>query len=106
MSNVISLVTALLIVMGALISLISAIGILRFPDLFTRMHAASKAGFAGSGLSLVAVAVHSGEVAIWIKCLAAVVFFALTAPLSAHLLAKAALRSGAKSRHFDRQKRI
>ena len=106
MSNIISLVTALLIVMGALVSLIAAIGLLRLPDLFTRVHSASKAGMAGSGLLLIAVALHSGEVAIWIKCLAALAFFVLTAPLSAHLLAKAALRCGSKPPWLDRQKRM
>ena len=100
-ADIVSLIIAFLLVAGALISLIAALGLLRLPDLFTRMHAASKAGSAGSGLVLVAVALHSGEIAIWIKCLAAVVFFVLTAPLSAHLLAKAALKYGHKPDFLD-----
>lgn len=89
--DVVRIVTAVLLVLASFITLAAAIGLFRLPDLFTRMHAASKAGSAGSGLALVAVAFHSGELAIWIKCLCAVLFFFLTAPLAAHLLAKAAL---------------
>jgi multicomponent Na+:H+ antiporter subunit G len=60
------------------------------------MHAASKAGTAGSGLLLLGVAMQSGEIEVWIKCLLTVAFFFLTAPVAAHLLAKAAVRAGAK----------
>jgi len=101
-SDFISLLSALLLVAGALFSLIASLGLLRLPDLLTRMHAASKAGTAGSGLILIAAALHAGEWAIWLKCLAAILFFLLTAPLAAHLLAKAALAAGAKPRFFGR----
>ena len=74
-----ALVAALLLT-GAAFALIAAIGLVRLPDLFTRMHAASKAGTLGSGVLLIA--------------LAGVVFFLLTAPISAHLLAKAAYAVG------------
>ena len=89
------LVAALLIV-GAIFSLLAAIGILRFPDLYTRMHAASKAGTVGSGLLLLAAGVHSLDAAILIRALAGFFFFVLTAPISAHLLAKAAHQAGYK----------
>jgi multicomponent Na+:H+ antiporter subunit G len=105
-TDITSLLAALLLVAGALFSLISALGLLRLPDLFTRMHAASKAGTAGSGLVLVAVAMHTGEWAIWLKCLAAIGFFILTAPLSAHLLAKAALAAGQKPAFLDRRDQV
>ncbi|MCY1322698.1 Na(+)/H(+) antiporter subunit G [compost metagenome] len=89
------LVAALLIV-GAIFSLLAAIGIMRFPDLYTRMHAASKAGTVGSGLLLLAAGVHSLDAAILIRALAGFFFFVLTAPISAHLLAKAAHQAGYK----------
>ena len=95
-SDFISLLSALLLVAGALFSLIASLGLLRLPDLFSRMHAASKAGTAGSGLILIAAALHAGDWVIWLKCLAAILFFLLTAPLAAHLLAKAALAAGIK----------
>lgn len=87
------LIAALLLI-GALFTLVAALGLFRLPDLYTRMHAASKAGTAGSGLLLLAVAMQSGETDVWVKCMLAIAFFFLTAPVSAHLLAKAALRAG------------
>ena len=85
---------ALLLMLGAFLTLVAALGLFRLPDLYTRMHAASKAGAAGSGLLLLAVALQSGDAVVWVKCLTAIAFFLLTAPVAAHLLAKAAAREG------------
>lgn len=81
---------SLLIVAGALFAVLAALGLLRLPDVYTRMHAASKAGTVGSGLLLVAAGLGSQDPAILIRALAGFVFFILTAPVSAHLLARAA----------------
>lgn len=93
MDAVLSLVSAALMLIGALFALAAAIGIVRLPDLYTRMHAAAKAGSVGSGLMLLALAAHS-DLAIATRAIAALVFFLLTAPISAHLLAKAAYSVG------------
>lgn len=87
-------IIGILLIVGALFNLIAAIGLLRFPDVFTRMHAASKAGTLGSGLLLVAIAIHAAEISVASKALAAFTFFILTAPISAHLLARAAYVAG------------
>lgn len=87
---------SVLLVAGAIFSLLAAIGIVRFPDLYTRMHAASKAGTIGSGLLLLAAGLHAHELPILLRALAGFSFFVLTAPVSAHLLAKAAHQSGYK----------
>ncbi|SMC96887.1 multicomponent Na+:H+ antiporter subunit G [Rhizobium sp. RU36D] len=94
MELVFALVTAVIIVVGAFFSLVAAIGINRLPDLYTRMHAASKAGTIGSGLLLLAVGVHAADLATLSRALAGFFFFILTAPVSAHLLAKAAHQVG------------
>ncbi|MDX0489098.1 Na+/H+ antiporter subunit G [Sinorhizobium medicae] len=87
-------IVALVMVVGASFSLLAALGLLRFPDLYTRMHAASKAGTIGSGLLLFAAGLHSLDAAIFVRALAGFVFFVLTAPISAHLLAKASHQAG------------
>jgi multicomponent Na+:H+ antiporter subunit G len=92
--NAIQIAIAVLLLLGAVLTFVAALGLFRLPDLYTRMHAASKAGTAGSGLLLLAVALQSADVATWVKCLLAIAFFFLTAPVSAHLLAKAATRAG------------
>ena len=85
-----------IILVGAVFSLIAAIGILRLPDLYTRMHAASKAGTMGSGLTFVAIAVFSFDGPVILRALVGFVFLLLTAPVSAHLLARAAYSAGYK----------
>lgn len=89
-----ALVVAFLLLAGSLFALVAALGVVRLPDLYTRMHAASKAGTVGSGLLLFAAGVASGEVSVFARALAGFVFFLLTAPVAAHLLAKAAHQTG------------
>ena len=90
-------VAGLMLIAGALFSFLAAFGIVRLPDLFTRMHAASKAGAVGSGLALLAIALVSFETAVIFRALLGIIFFMLTAPISAHLLARAAYIAGYRS---------
>jgi len=92
--TILQYVSAILMMAGAIFSLLAAIGILRLPDLYTRMHAASKVGTMGSGLLFAAVAVVSLEGSVVLRAIAGFVFLLLTAPVSAHLLARAAYLAG------------
>ena len=92
--NVITLLVAAMIVIGAAFNLIAALGLIRLPDIYTRMHAASKAGTLGSGVLLIALGIQAGDIGIFTRSLAGVAFFLLTAPISAHLLAKASYAMG------------
>ncbi|WP_173931115.1 monovalent cation/H(+) antiporter subunit G [Chelativorans sp. Marseille-P2723] len=83
-----------LMLVGSLFALVAAMGVLRLPDLYTRMHAASKAGTLGSGVLLLALALFAEDQAIIMRAIAAIVFLLLTAPISAHLLAKSAYGAG------------
>ena len=85
---------AILLLIGALFSLLAAIGVLRLPDLYTRLHAASKAGAVGAGLMLCAVALVSADGAVALRAALGIVFLLLTTPVSAHLLARAAYKAG------------
>lgn len=84
----------LLSLIGAFFVFVAAVGLLRLDDLYMRMHAASKAGTLGSGVLLIALAVFSRETDVVLRAVAAVVFLLLTAPLAAHLLARAAYTVG------------
>lgn len=79
---------------GAFFSLIAAVGMIRLPDLYTRMHAASKAGTMGSGLMLLSVAVISFDGSVLVRAIVGFLFLLLTAPVSAHLLARASMIAG------------
>jgi len=89
-----NVLAGLLILCGAVFSLTAAIGILRFPDLYTRMHAASKAGTLGSCTMLLALAVLALDLASSTRALAGIAFFLLTAPVAAHLIARASHTAG------------
>ncbi|WP_338722907.1 monovalent cation/H(+) antiporter subunit G [Devosia sp. XK-2] len=84
----------ILLLLGATFTLLATIGVVRLPDLYTRMHAASKAGAVGGGLVLLAVAVLSQDAAIAIRAIIGFLFLLLTTPVSAHLLARASYLTG------------
>ncbi|KFL25492.1 cation:proton antiporter [Devosia sp. 17-2-E-8] len=83
-------VSGMFLVAGAIFGLLATLGILRLPDLYTRMHAASKAGIVGTGLIFVGIAVVSLDGAVILRCVIGILFLVLTTPVSAHLLARAA----------------
>jgi multicomponent Na+:H+ antiporter subunit G len=83
------LFVAALLLIGALFSLVASVGLLRFPDLLTRMQAATKSGTLGVGCTLIAVAVHFSEVGITTRALLVVGFLFLTAPVAAHMIGRA-----------------
>jgi multicomponent Na+:H+ antiporter subunit G len=92
--QIIQYVAGILIIIGSAFCLLAAIGVLRFPDLYTRMHAATKAGTVGAGFVLLAIAVASLDASVALRALAGLGFLILTAPVAAHLLARAAYSAG------------
>ena len=92
----IDLVAGIIILFGAVFSLVAGIGLYRLPDIFLRMHAATKAGTLGAGLVLLAIAVDSHELGVITRALAGLGFLLLTAPVAAHLLGRAAYLSRAE----------
>jgi multicomponent Na+:H+ antiporter subunit G len=84
-----SAITGFLLFSGALLMLIASLGLVRMPDLLTRMHATTKAGALGSGLMVLSVAVHFGQIDIVARAVAVVIFIILTAPVAAHAIGRA-----------------
>lgn len=85
---------AVLFSLGALLMLLAAIGIARFPDLLMRSQAATKAASLGAGLMLAGVAVHFHSLATTARVVAIVLFLFATTPVAAHLTARAAYHAG------------
>lgn len=83
-----------LLLSGALFMVIAALGLVRLPDLFCRMQAAAKSGTAGAGLLLLGTAVYFEDAQVATRALAVVAFLFLTAPVAAHLLARAGYSLG------------
>ena len=86
---------------GFLLTAIAVVGVLRFPDFFTRLHASSKIDSLGVALTLVGLAVYGGLSLTSVKIIFIAVFLMLTNPISTHLLAKAAYHAGI---HLARKK--
>ncbi|MFM9849667.1 MAG: Na+/H+ antiporter subunit G [Hyphomicrobiaceae bacterium] len=92
-------VISFLIVVGAAFALVGSIGLARLPDFFTRLHGPTKATTLGVG-SIVVAALVSSSVAngnVSLRELAISLFLFITAPISAHLLGKAALKISGRS---------
>ena len=85
---------AVAVLLGAVFGLLAAIGIVRLPDLYTRLHAASKAGVVGGGLILIAVALISTDASAILRAILGIIFLLLSTPIAAHLLARAARKAG------------
>lgn len=86
--------TALLLLTGAFFMLLAAVGIMRMPDLFMRMSASTKSVTLGVSSMLLAVALHFNDLAIGARALAAILFVFLTAPVAAHMIARAGYARG------------
>ncbi len=82
-------ISGVLVLIGAAFMLLAGVGILRMPDLYTRMSATTKVATLGIGSTLLAVAVYFGELGIVTRALAAVAFVLLTAPVAAHMIGRA-----------------
>ncbi|HSE99114.1 MAG TPA: monovalent cation/H(+) antiporter subunit G [Blastocatellia bacterium] len=81
---------AFLMVIGALFLLLAGVGVIRMPDLFTRMQAATKASTLGVGCTVVALMVYFANWGISIRALLVVTFLLMTAPVAAHMIGRAA----------------
>ena len=79
---------------GSLFVLLAAIGLLRMPDLFTRMHPSSKAATLGTVLILIGIAVYFEDGAIAVRAVLICLFLFLTAPVASHIIARAGFLSG------------
>nr|WP_143469527.1 monovalent cation/H(+) antiporter subunit G [Kytococcus aerolatus] len=83
-----------LMLLGSLTSLLAAVGLLRFPDLLTRMHAATKP----QSLGLILLAAGLGCVLrdpwVWVLLTLVVLFQFLTVPVAAHMVGRGSLRTG------------
>lgn len=84
----------ILILAGSAFTLIGALGILRFPDFWSRLHAASVTDSAGVILLLAGMSLQAGWTLITAKLVIILAFLFITGPTSTHAVANAALVSG------------
>ena len=83
------ILTAILWLAGSAFALLAAIGVLRMPDVFTRMQASTKASTLGLGCLLIGTALQMGDVASIIRAASIGAFVLLTTPVAGHVIARA-----------------
>lgn len=95
--EIVSLISAILIFLGSIIALISAIGIVKFQDAFLRSHASTKSSTLSVLLTIIGVLIYFTMNAGFfsVRLLLSLVFINLTSPVGMHLVARAAYRNGA-----------
>ena len=95
----VDVLSAVFMIVGAVMSLGAAIGLLRFPDLLSRMHAANKPQVLGLLLLLASICLQMRTWWVWPVLLVAWIFQLLTVPVSAHMVG----RAGYRTKHLHRE---
>lgn len=88
------LISAILLIIGALFIFLSALGVVRLPDLYLRMSASTKTSTLGVGTILLAAAIYFNELGLATRAIATLIFVLLTAPVAAHMIGRAAYFNG------------
>ncbi|MDP2144878.1 MAG: Na+/H+ antiporter subunit G [Gallionella sp.] len=98
MNPLVEFLVTSLVLLGSLFALLGSVGLARLPDFFTRLHGPTKATTLGVGAMALASSVYftATQPGFSLHEIAVMVFLFITAPVSAHLLAKAALHRKAK----------
>ena len=105
MGVLLDIITFLFLVAGSISMLIGGYGLLKMPDVFTRMHPAGMVDTLGLGLIMVGLMFQSGFSLITFKLFLIVVFVLYTSPAVTHALARACLHGGIRPLATERQAR-
>ncbi len=84
-----------LMLLGVVLLVVAAVGVLRLPDALSRQHAATKAATLALAVLLAGVALRGGSLEWMLRALAVFAVLLVTLPVASHLLARAALKEGA-----------
>jgi len=85
-------ITVFLLITGTAFALLSAVAVVRMPDLYTRMHGATKSATLGVGCTILAAAIQFADMETATAAVLIVGFLFMTAPVAAHMIGRAAYR--------------
>jgi multicomponent Na+:H+ antiporter subunit G len=94
MSLLVDMLSWILLLAGGAFCIIGALGLVRMPDFFTRMHAASVTDTLGAGLMLLGLMLQAGFTLVTVKLIVLGLLIFFTSPTATHALAQAALARG------------
>ena len=94
-AEIVEWIAVLLILLGSIVSVISAFGLIRLPDVYTRSHAATKSSTLSVLVCLLGAFIYfwSNDGFVSIRLILGIIFVFLTAPVAGHLVCRAAYRS-------------
>ena len=95
----------ILLLAGGFFYVVGAIGLLRMPDLFTRMHAASVCDTFGAGLLLLGMVLQAGASLVTFKLVVILMLLFFTGPVATHALARAARYAGIEPKLADAEEK-
>jgi multicomponent Na+:H+ antiporter subunit G len=90
MSAALDILAGVFLLVGGAFALVAGVGVVRLPEVFTRLHASTKAGTLGVGLIVLALAITTDDFRVASKAVGAALFLLATAPIGAHLIGRAA----------------
>jgi len=90
----IDLIVSVFLLAGASFMLLAAIGIVRLPDLPTRMHASTKAAAMGAMFIMGSVSFYFSDSVVFARAFAIVIFILITSPIAAHVIGRAGYFTG------------
>lgn len=93
MDIIIDMSSALCLLLGSFLCLSGGVGIIRFPDFYTRMHAVGVTDTLGAGMILIGLLLQTPEFLVVLKLLLILVMTVFISPVASHALAKAAFRN-------------
>jgi len=97
-AEIVAVAGSAVVLLGSVFMVIGAVGVVRMPDVFTRLHAASVSDTFGVGLILLGLILVGGLTLVSVKLAFLVAFLFLTGPVATHAVARAALDAGVKPR--------
>lgn len=99
-SVVVTGISSLFFLTGSLFALVMTIGMLRFPDAYTRLHAGTKGLTIGAGLLIAGAAIRAPDTAMALRMIVVAVFLMVTNPISTQAIARASYRIERARRHL------
>lgn len=92
--TIINIISTIFIIIGLFFIIAGTVGLIRFPDFYSRMHATGKCDTLGEGLVIIGLIIYNGFNMISVKLLFLVIFIFVANPVSTHAIARAAYKVG------------
>lgn len=83
-----SIIASVFLLIGGFFAFVAALGVFRFGDFYSRVHAATKASTFGLGFTVLAAAMALGTSSAWLKAICSIIFLFVSLPIGAHLLCR------------------